>query len=630
MEYKYLPLINSPADLKKLTIEQSEALALEIRDFMVQSVSKTGGHLASSLGAVDVTLALYRVFDMPADKIVWDVGHQAYCHKIVTGRREVFHTLRQKGGISGFLKPDESPYDFFAAGHTSTSISAAMGIAKARDIKKDDYDVAAVLGDASLANGMSLEAINHIGHDKTDMLIVLIDNEMSISPSVGALSDYLTNIMSGKIYNDVRAAAKNVLDKMSVVGSAAANVMKHMEEGVKAILSPGMIFEELGLRYFGPIDGHNIKKIEQVLVKVKDLEGPKLLHVITKKGKGYVPAEKDPTRFHGVGKFDPVTGESEKSTASAPAYSCIFSAALEAAAEKNPGITAIVAAMIEGTNLSGFKEKFPERFFDAGIAEEHAVTFAAGLASRGLRPVVAIYSTFLQRSVDQIIHDVCMQKLPVIFALDRAGLVGEDGPTHHGVFDIAFMRMAPEMTVMCPSDASELEKMVHFATDNPQIGPVSIRFPRGRSCKIDAKEAAVEHGKSRLIKKGRSVTLLNLGHLLPAAVQAVKEFESKNKKMTVEIIDARFAKPFDQKALLKSVKKTGRLLTLEEGCIEGGFGQAACAFAAASGVKPSLKYKICGVPDKFAGQGTMDELRAETGLDSAGILKSMQELCGKY
>lgn len=627
MKYKYLPQIDSPECLKLLTPEQTEALAAEIRDFMVANVSKSGGHLASSLGSVDVTLALYRVFNLPVDKVIWDVGHQAYCHKIITGRRDAFHTLRQKGGISGFLKPEESPYDFFAAGHTSTSISAAMGFAKSRDIKKENYAVVAVLGDASLANGMSLEAINHIGHDKTDMLIVVIDNEMSISPTVGALSDYLTNIMSGKIYNNMRTTAKNVFDKMAGIGSVAANVMKHMEEGIKGILSPGMIFEELGLRYFGPIDGHNIKKIEQVLLKIKDMEGPKLLHVITKKGKGYAHAEKDPTRFHGIGKFDITTGESAKSIISAPVYSCVFSEALEKAAEKNPLITAIVAAMIEGTNLSRFREKYPGRFFDVGIAEEHAVTFAAGLAACGIRPVVAIYSTFLQRSVDQIIHDVCMQKLPVIFALDRAGLVGEDGPTHHGVFDIAYMRMAPNMTVMCPSDASELEKMVYFASDNPEIGPISIRFPRGSSCNVAAKDAPVETGKSRIIKKGRSLTIFNLGHLLPEAVQAAREFEEKNKKMTVEIIDARFAKPFDKKALLKSVKKTGRLLTLEEGCIEGGFGQAVCAFAAASRIKPSLKYEICGISDEFAGQGSMEELRAEARLDAAGILKSIEALC---
>lgn len=627
MEYKYLGQVNSPDDLKKMTMEQTEALASEIRDFMVQSVSKTGGHLASSLGAVDLTLALYRVFNLPHDKVVWDVGHQAYCHKIITGRRDSFHTLRQKDGISGFLKPDESPYDFFAAGHTSTSISAAAGFAKARDIKNDDYDVVAVLGDASLANGMSLEAINHVGHDKTDMLIVVIDNEMSISPSVGALSGYLTNIMTGKIYNNLRSSAKNMLDKMSGIGSAAANIMKHIEEGVKGILSPGIIFEELGLRFFGPIDGHNIKQLEQILMKIKDLEGPKLLHIITKKGKGYAPAEKDPTKFHGIGKFDPATGETVGAASGAAAYSCVFSEALEKAAEKNQDITAIVAAMIEGTNLSGFKKKNPARFFDVGIAEEHAVTFAAGLASRGLRPVVAIYSTFMQRSVDQIIHDVCMQKLPVIFALDRSGLVGEDGPTHHGVFDIAFMRMAPNMTVLCPSDASELDKMVHFASDNPQIGPISIRFPRGRSCVIEPGSPDIEYGRSRLIKKGKTLTVLNLGHLLPQVLDAAAMVEKANKKISVEIIDARFAKPFDEKALLKSLKKTGRLLTVEEGCIEGGFGQAACAFAAASGVKKGLKMRVCAVPDHFIEQGTMDELRASAGLDAAGLMRAMKEIC---
>ena len=476
----YLNKINSPSAIKGLKDKELVILADEVRELMVDSVSKTGGHLASSLGTVELTISLFKVFSPPYDIITWDVGHQAYAHKILTGRRRNFPTLRQKGGISGFLKKSESRYDAFGAGHSSTAVSAAMGFAKARDINRRANQVIAVVGDASLANGMSLEAINHMGHDKTNVLIVVVDNEMSISPSVGAFSSYLNSIITGKAYNKFRDTVKAILDKIPKLGTPIANIVKHFEEALIGVFSPGTIFEELGFRYFGPINGHSIKQLCDMLERLKQIKGPKLLHVVTTKGKGYAPAEKDPVTFHGLGPFDVATGEQLKSNDDRPSFSKVFSESLCREAGRNRKIAAIVAAMIEGTNLNNFKKKYPSRFFDVGIAEEHAVTFAAGLAAAGMHPVVAIYSTFMQRAIDQVIHDIGLQKLPVIIAMDRAGLVGEDGPTHHGVFDISFMKMIPNMIVMAPSTGFELRRMVRTA-GMYKSGPVSIRFPRGKA-----------------------------------------------------------------------------------------------------------------------------------------------------
>jgi 1-deoxy-D-xylulose-5-phosphate synthase len=626
MKYTILNKVNSPDDLKVLSYEELDTLADEVRDFMVETVSLNGGHLASSLGAVEVTIALYRVFSPPGDKIIWDVGHQAYAHKILTGRKGSFHTLRKYNGISGFLKPDESKYDMFGAGHTSTSISAAMGFAKARDLKNKKYSVIAVLGDASLANGMSLEAINHIGHDKTDVLVVVIDNEMSISPTVGALSNYLNGIITGRMYNNLRQSAKSFLEKMPKnIGSPVATVMKHIEEGIKGVLSPGALFEELGFKYFGPItNGHNIKTLAETFIKLKEIKGPRLLHVITKKGKGYAPAEKNPTLFHGIGTFNRETGEPLKS-AQGPSYSRIFSDQLIRMAGGNKKITAIVAAMIEGTNLSGFKEKFPERFFDVGIAEEHAVTFAAGLAKNGFRPVVAIYSTFIQRAIDQIIHDVALQRLPVIFALDRAGLVGEDGPTHHGVFDIVFMKMIPGMIVMSPSSAAELERML-LTAENYTAGPSAIRFPRGEAKQFEGIKfnVPIRIGRSKRIKRGTDLTVVSLGSPLFEALAAVKKAGEKT-GASIEVIDARFAKPIDKTAIINSVRKTKKIVAIEEGVIEGGFGESVISALHASGLS-GFRSKIIGIPDKFIGHGTMEQLRADCGLSEKGIERAIIEL----
>lgn len=624
MEYRILDKIRKPADLKKLDYKELNLLAAEVRDYMVTVVSENGGHLASSLGAVEVTIALHRVFNAPKDIIVWDVGHQAYAHKILTGRKSKFRSLRQYRGLSGFLKPAESVYDVFGAGHTSTSISAALGFAKARDINGGKNEVIAVLGDASLANGMSLEAINNAGHDKTKMIVVVIDNEMSISPTVGAMSNYLNSLMTGKFFKKARAMTKSLLEKIPAIGKPSVNLIQHIEEGIKGIASPGIIFDELGLRYIGPItEGHNIKMLVQTLENIKDIPGPKLLHIITKKGRGYEPAEKNPTLFHGIGRFDKKTGAIIKTSAD-PVYSQVFSDALEKLAVKNRRIIAIVAAMIEGTNLSKFREMFPSRFFDVGIAEEHAVTFAGGLAAAGFRPVVAVYSTFMQRAYDQVIHDIGIQNLPVVLAMDRAGLVGEDGPTHHGVFDIAFMKMVPNMTVMAPSGASELRRML--ATAFRLKGPSAIRFPRGKAWDNGGsdKSSPIKPGKARMVRKGSSLTIVSLGALLPYVIKAADSLGKKYSKK-IEIIDARFAKPMDEGMILRSAKKTRRLITIEEGCIEGGFGQSVLSLIK-SRCPGKVRAKILGIPDRFVEQGPMETLRSDCGLTEAGICKAMLEM----
>ncbi len=626
MKYTILNNIKSPDNLKGLSFAELDTLACEVRDYMIETVSHTGGHLASSLGAVETTIALYKVYDPPADKIIWDVGHQAYSHKILTGRKNAFKTLRQYKGISGFLKPDESRYDAFGAGHTSTSISAAMGFAKARDLQGKKHKVVAVIGDASFANGMSFEAINHIGHEKTDILIVMIDNEMSISPTVGALSGYLNKIITGKGYNEAQDWFKSFVEKLpQPIGAPFANVLKHIAEGIKGMISPGALFEELGFRYFGPINaGHNIKELVDTFSKLKNIKGPKIVHVITKKGKGYLPAEKNPTLFHGVGPFDRITGEAAKSTGANP-YSKVFSESLVKLARHDKKIIAIVAAMIEGTNLSKFRQLYPSRFFDVGIAEEHAVTFAAGLAKEGFKPFVAIYSTFIQRAVDQIIHDVAIHRLPVVFALDRAGLVGEDGPTHHGVFDIVFMKMIPGMVVMAPSNDREMQRMMAAAAIYKD-GPVTIRFPRGSAAvsKDLIRFTPVRIGKAKLVKSGTDVSVICLGTTLENALKAAEKLEREN-KISIEIIDARFAKPLDKAAIIKTAKKTKKVITVEEGAIEGGFGQSVMRVISAAGLE-KVKTKILGIPDKFIEHGSMSQLKRDCGIDDKGIERAILDM----
>ncbi|MCE5301144.1 MAG: 1-deoxy-D-xylulose-5-phosphate synthase [Spirochaetia bacterium] len=624
--YKILSRVNSPADLKKLNYEELDTLADEIRDHIVEVVSKNGGHLASSLGTVEITIALYRVFNPPVDKIIWDVGHQAYAHKILTGRKNRFKTLRQYRGISGFLKPDESKYDAFGAGHTSTSISAAMGFAMARDLAKKNNKVIAVIGDASIAGGMSFEAINHIGHEKTDLLVVLVDTEMSISPTVGAMSGYMNKIITGKGYNEFQQAVKTMVEKMpATIGAPLVTILKHVGEGIKGMYSQGALFEELGFRYFGPIgNGHNIKTLVETFEKLKDIKGPKIIHIITKKGKGYQPAEKKPTLFHGIGPFDRVTGEPVKSPGG-PVYSKFFSDELVKIASINTSVIAIVAAMIEGNNLNKFKKLYPARFFDVGIAEEHAVTFAAGLAKQGFKPFVAIYSTFIQRAIDQIIHDVALQKLPVVFVLDRAGLVGEDGPTHHGIFDIVFMKMIPGMVVMAPSSGNELQRMTLTASMYRE-GPCSIRFPRGSAeqPKRQGNLFPVRIGRAKTIRKGTDATVVCLGPVLYSALEAAERLKN-TLDIKLEVIDARFAKPVDKALITASAARTKVLLTVEEGAIEGGFGQSVMRIVQRAGIK-DLKTRIMGIPDRFIEHGPMEQLRSDCGLSARGIEKAVLEL----
>jgi 1-deoxy-D-xylulose-5-phosphate synthase len=538
-----LETIQSPADLKALPLEQLGVLAAELRDFMISSVAETGGHLASSLGAVELTLALHCVMNLPHDKLVWDVGHQTYTHKILTGRRNRFHTLRQYEGISGFPKREESPYDAFNTGHSSTSISAALGMARARDLSQKPHRVVAVIGDGSLSNGLALEALNDAGHKKTDLLVVLNDNRMSISKPVGGLSNYLNQIITGQTYNRLKQRAEGLLGALPAVGRSALKITNYLEEIAKGLLVPGVLFEELGFRYLGPVDGHDLALLIPTLERVRMLSGPILLHVLTTKGKGFEYAEKNPETFHGIPEFDTRTGKAKHVT-SCISYSKAFSKSLLALARQDPKVVAIVAAMTSGTALDDFAAELPERFFDVGIAEGHAVTLAAGLAAEGFHPAVVIYSTFLQRAYDNILHDVCLQNLPVIFALDRAGLVGEDGPTHHGVFDLAYLRHIPNLTILAPSDENELVRLLKAAM--AWKGPVAIRYPRGhaqtRDVNLDLAPAA--WGQARTVRRGKDVVILALGNMLAPALKAAEALSAKGVEATV--VDPRFVKPLDR------------------------------------------------------------------------------------
>src|SRR5581483_2085766 len=525
-----LDQINDPKDLKKIPREALPQLAQEIRERILQVVADKGGHLGASLGAVELTIALHTVFDAPRDRFVWDTGHQAYPHKLLTGRRDLFPTLRQYQGISGFLSRAESPYDTFGAGHAGTSISAALGMVEARDHQNGKYHVVAIIGDGSMTAGMAYEALNHAGALKRNIIVVLNDNEMSISKNVGAFSAYLNRIITGPLYTKVRSETAHLLKNIPKIGEPMFRAAKRAEESVKGLITPGLLFEEMGFRYIGPIDGHRLDHLLTTFENVKQLDGPLLVHLITKKGKGYSPAEADPAAFHGTSAFDLSTGLAKKKAA-LPTYTGVFASGLIALAEENPKIVAITAAMPEGTGLSKFAKEFPDRFYDVGIAEQHGVTLAAGMAADGLRPVVAIYSTFLQRAYDQIVHDVALQNLPVVFCLDRAGLVGEDGPTHNGVFDIAYLRAIPNLTIMAPKDENELQRMLAAAVTQP--GPVALRYPRGEGMGVplDAKPAALAIGKGELLKgeptEEWDVALIALGSMVYPALAAAALLEAE-------------------------------------------------------------------------------------------------------
>lgn len=611
----HLPDINSPDDLKKLSVAELSELAEEVRDYIVNHVSVTGGHLAPSLGAVDLTIALHHVFDSPRDKVIWDVGHQAYAHKILTDRRDRFPSNRQYQGISGFPSRAESPHDAFGTGHASTSISAGYGMVCARDLCGEDYHVISVIGDGSMTGGLAFEGLNNAGASKRNFIVVLNDNNMSISPNVGALSKYLALLITNPHLNKLK---KELLDFASKLpqGERFARSWGRLENSIKAMLAPGMFFEQLGFRYIGPLDGHKIDDLVNIFRKVKDLPGPIIVHVLTKKGKGYPPAEKDATQFHGVGAFSKTTGESNGKS-STPSYTSVFGKTIVKLAERYHNLAAITAAMTDGTGLTEFSQKFPDRFFDVGIAEGHAVTFAAGLAAEGLKPVVTIYSTFLQRSYDQILHDVALQKIPVVFALDRAGLVGEDGPTHHGCFDLAYLRHIPGMAVLVPRDENELQHMLLTAVEWNE-GPIAIRYPRGAGvgCPIDAELQPIEVGRAEVSKVGDRGAILTLGPVFWDTLQAAQILEEEGISLT--IVNMRSLKPLDITLLHEIAERFDRIMTLEEGTLSGGFGSAVLEELTQMDL-PAPQVKRLGIPDQFMEQGKRSQLLRKIGLDAESI-----------
>ncbi len=621
-----LESINSPSDLRKLEIKQLPKLAQEIREFMLDAVSKHGGHLAPSLGAVELTIALHYCYDTPEDKLVWDVGHQAYAHKILTGRRDKFSTLRQYGGISGFPRTTESEYDAFSVGHASTSISAALGIAKARDIKKDKYNVAAIIGDGSISAGLAFEGLNNLGISSTNMTVVLNDNEMSIAKNVGALSRYLTRIITDKRYNKLKSDVWELLGSLSDVGKKIRSQVTSVNETIKHFLTSGKFFEDIGIRYIGPVDGHSIKELIDVFKFAKESKaGPILIHALTKKGKGYSPAEVDAIKYHGIGKFSKATG-SVSSSGSLPSFSDVFGKALVEIAEKNSSIVAITAAMPDGTGLQYFRDKFPERLFDVGIAEGHAVTFAAGLAHQGLKPVVTIYSTFLQRAYDHIIHDVALDNLDVLFCIDRAGIVGNDGPTHHGSFDLSYIRTVPGATIMAPSDEQELRNML-FTAINKVKGPVFIRYPRGigRGKGFDEPMTEIPLYKPNTLQKGKQCVILSIGDCCQAAEKACEILQEDKIKPT--LIDARFAKPLDKDFYQEIFNNYKYIITLENNSLIGGFGTAILELASMQNKQQKI---LClGYPDEFVTHGNTKKLLEELGLSPEGIAEQIKEFMNK-
>lgn len=616
-----LKKIKSPDDLKKLTIPELVELAKELRENIIERVAINGGHLASNLGTVDLTIALHYVFNSPADKIIWDVGHQSYAHKLLTGRADVFYTLRQYCGISGFPKIDESPHDAFGTGHSSTSISAALGIVEARNQKNEKFKVIAVIGDGALTSGLAFEGLNHAGQRKKNFIVVLNDNEMSISPNVGALSAYLNRIMTGGLYTKFKKETKLLLERIPRVGEPVLKIAQKAEDTVKGLFIPGMLFEELGFEYVGPIDGHKISSLIEIFERFKDFPAPVLIHAITKKGKGYAPAEKSPWIFHGVGPFDIETGNLMSSADHT--YSEVFGDCLIELAREDNRIIAITAAMAEGTGLTEFARTFPTRFYDVGIAESHAVTFAAGLASQGLRPVVAIYSTFLQRAYDEIIHDVCLQRLPVVFAIDRAGIVGEDGPTHNGVFDISYLRHIPNIVIMAPKDGNELRAMLKTALCHD--GPVAIRYPRGTtSVNPDGlKLKKIQIGKSEILKQGDDILIIALGSAVEPAVSASHLLEDAG--INACVVNARFAKPIDAELIGELSKKIKSVLTVEKNAVQGGFGSAILEHLSEFNIN-DLRIKRLGIPDKFIEHGPQDLLRKMHSLDAEGIARNALSL----
>lgn len=613
-----LEKINGPKDIKALSWEELDVLGQEIRQFLIEKISATGGHLASNLGVVELTMAIYRTFDLPEDKVIWDVGHQAYTHKILSGRKD-FDDLRQFGGISGFPKRAESPCDSFNTGHSSTSISAGLGMALGRDLRGEDYHVISIIGDGALTGGMAYEALNNAARINKNFIIILNDNNMSISENVGGMSKYLSGIRTGAGYNDLKRQITDLLEKVPVAGPRMIRRISMIKQGLKQLLIPGMLFEDMGITYLGPVDGHDVKQLSRVLNEAKRLDHAVLVHVLTKKGKGYAPAEKNPSAFHGVNPFDISTGKPKKAK-TAPSYTDVFSKKLVELAGRDKRIVAITAAMPDGTGLTRFKNEFPDRFFDVGIAEQHAVTSAAGMAAAGMRPVVAVYSSFLQRGFDQILHDVCIQNLPVVFAVDRAGLVGSDGETHQGIFDLSYLTCIPNMAVLAPKNRWELEKELEFAFQYP--GPIAIRYPRGEGYQgLKEYQAPVEFRRGELISEGEGIALLAVGSMVSTAEHIRDKLKEEGYDLT--LANGRFIKPIDVKLVDRLAATHDCIVTLEENVLQGGFGLQVTSYVHKH--YPDVRVLNIALPDAYVEHGNVSLLREALGIDSDSIIRRMRK-----
>ena len=612
--------INSPEDVKKLNFQEKEQLAEEIRKYILEVVSENGGHLASNLGVVELSIALHSVFDLPKDKIIWDVGHQTYIHKIITGRREALKTLRKLNGIAGFPKTNESETDCFNTGHSSTSISAALGMARARDLKGEEHSVLAVIGDGALTGGMALEALNDAGYSQSRLTVILNDNEMSISKNIGGLNMLLSKLRTKKMYTKSNISIKKMLNKIPVIGKPLVKIIRRAKRGIKQLIIPKMFFEDIGFRYLGPVDGHNIEQLENLLKISKQLDGPVIIHVLTKKGKGYEIAEKNPDRFHATGPFDIKTGKSKKEKKTD--YSKIMGETLIELAHKNEKIVAITASMKDGTGLGAFAKEFPERFFDIGIAEQHALGLAAGMAKEGMIPVVPIYSSFYQRAYDQVIHDIAMQQLPVVMCVDRAGIVGADGETHQGTLDMAFFRLIPNIVILAPKNFDELREMLKFAVTLNK--PVVIRYPRGGEDSYHFKtQEEIVLGKAEVLKKGTDITIVAIGKMVARAMKIAEKLEKE--EIQAEVINSRFLKPFDKQTIKETIQKTRNVITIEDGTSINGLGTAVEELIIEEKLE-NINFQKLAYPDEFIKHGSVEELEKIYGLDEENVLKKAKEL----
>jgi len=623
-KYEILSKVNFPEDIRQLDISQLKQLCIDLREYLVDTIAEVGGHFGGGLGTVELTVAIHKVFNTPYDLVVWDTGHQAYPHKILTGRKEALNSIRQLGGISGFLKRSESDYDAFGAGHASTSISAALGMAVTRDLNKEHRKVVAIIGDGAMTGGMAYEAMNNSGFIKSDLIVVLNDNNMSIAPNVWQISNYFTEVIAHPDYNKFKGQIWELTGKLDQFGDRLRKIAVRLENGIKAIITPGMLFEALGFRYIGPVNGHNIHQLVKIFEHVKVMKGPILVHAITQKGKGYEPAENDEQRLHASTPFDKLTGKAIKKSSGNPSFTSIFGKALVEIVKENPNIVGITGAMPDGSGMDFLQKSYPANFFDVGIAEEHAVTFAAGLATQGIIPVVAIYSTFLQRAFDQIIHDVGIQKLHVVFVLDRAGLVGADGPTHHGAFDLSYLRLVPNMVIMAPKDESELRNMLYTAVKYSG-GPIALRYPRGNGFGVPLTDGfdLIEIGKSEVLKNGKDAVLLAVGSMVDYSIKAAGLLETEG--INCEIVNVRFVKPLDHDMLDDVAGRFSKVITLEENSLVGGFGSAVLEYFAEKNYKNDI-LRI-GIPDRFIGHGTQQELHHLLSIDPEGISGQIKLFC---